>query len=176
MSSLSFLTFPTSRTLSSDVSHSPGIEQEQTGGLSISYNGILATARWIVFGACIKIASRAPGDSAFCERTNLRSFEKIEYHWIIWTFALKRTNKRHIRLLKSLDTDGKSYPETQSAHSVAFSIEEKVAQLRGRISIDRIIFRKCSETIPFCLQNYFHMPRVNILIVGPCRKKTLTCQ
>ena len=55
--------------------------------------------------------------------------------------------------MKTLDTDGKSYPETQSAHSVAFSIEEKVAQLRGRISIDRIIFRKCFETIPdntFC--------------------------
>ena len=29
--------FQTSRTLSSDVSHSPGMEQEQTGGLSISY-------------------------------------------------------------------------------------------------------------------------------------------
>ena len=29
--------FQTSRTLSSDVSHSPGMEQEQTGGLSISH-------------------------------------------------------------------------------------------------------------------------------------------
>ena len=124
-----------------------------------------------VFGACIKIAwtSRAP--SFLWED----QFAQLWKNWVPLfnsTFALKRTNKGHIRLLKSLDTDGKSYPETQSAHSVAFSIEEKVAQLRRRISIDRIIFRKCSETIPFCLQNYFHMPRVNILIVGPCRKKT----
>ena len=92
MSSLSFLTFPTSRTLSSDVSHSPGIEQEQTGGLSISYNGILANARWIVFGACIKIAwtSRAP--SFLWE-------DQFAQLWKNWAplfnsiFALKRTNK-----------------------------------------------------------------------------------
>ena len=176
MSSLSFLTFPTSRTLSSDVSHSPGIEQEQTGGLSISYNGILATARWIVFGACIKIAWTSRTPSFLWED----QFAQLWKNWVPLdnlNFCSKKDKWETYQTFKVTWHRWQILPrDAVSTLCGILNRGEGGAAEEKNLNWQNYLQKMFRNNTFLLLQNYFHMPRVNILIVEPCRKKTLTCQ
>ena len=102
------------------------MEQEQTGGLSISYRQLSDRLLNILVNfKCIQMLIYQTSIS-WSIRDGLRGVCDLLRRPMLGLSDIERQST-HVGREKNV------HPETQSTHSVALSVEEKVAQLRRRI-------------------------------------------